>query len=116
MWNDFNVLSLSVYILPCASRLVDQDGLAHGGGEDCIWDQQEVEQYLGSYNMLMYRNIAEFKQDKYGEDSVQKKSVLSSRYSIANKNPSFTQTNVVKTQLIDEVEMIQLGQQTIYEF
>ena len=46
MWKDLNVLSLGIVIIPCASSFEDSDGVVHGGGEDCLWDQQEVESYL----------------------------------------------------------------------
>ena len=93
-WSNLNSRSLSVFIAPCASRVIDGDGVVHGGDEDCVWDQKEVEEYLGTYSILLYNNLVEFKHNKYGEDSVQKKSVLSKRQSLANKNPSFIQTNI----------------------
>ena len=36
---------MSIVVLPCASSFEDSDGVEHGG-EDCFWDQQEVESYL----------------------------------------------------------------------
>lgn len=94
MWKDENLQSLSVFIAPCASRVVTQDGVEHGADEDCVWSQKEVENYFGTYNVLIYHNIQEFQQDKYGEDSIQRKSVLHKHFMVSNAAPTWTMTNI----------------------
>ena len=79
MFKNFNYRSLSIFIAPCVSRVVDYYGIVHGGGEDCVQDQKDVEAYFGAYNILLYHNFVEFNQDKYGKDSVTKKSGISLR-------------------------------------
>ena len=57
--------ALSVRLIPCAASVVTIDGKKLGGAsenDDCVWDQEEVNSYLGyTINMLVYTNQREFK-------------------------------------------------------
>lgn len=53
--------ALDVMIVPCASKITLYDGSVVGGDEDCAWEKEDVQSYLGAaFNMLMYHNQNEF--------------------------------------------------------
>ena len=46
-WSGQSYSSIDVMFLPCATRLEAFDGSTLGGGDDCVWDKNEVVEYLG---------------------------------------------------------------------
>ena len=60
-------------LVPCASRIPLFDGSELGADQSCEWDQTKVKEYLGaSFDLIVYHNQAEFRQDAYGEDRVKR--------------------------------------------
>ena len=61
--------------------------------------------------MLVYHNQPEFEQDKYGSQSIQKKSTLNPVriWNTMNATASYTEFFVNKIMVEDEVDLIQLG-------
>ena len=44
-------------IIPCASKVTLYDGSVVGGDESCVWDEKEVENYLGNAILFIsYQN------------------------------------------------------------
>lgn len=44
-------------LIPCASKVTLFDGSVIGGGDECVWDEKEVSEYMGTtFNMLAYHN------------------------------------------------------------
>ena len=65
--------AVDVQLVPCASRITLFDGSELGADESCEWDQMKVQAYLGAYfDIIVYHNQAEFKQDRYGVDRIQR--------------------------------------------
>ena len=63
--DDYQVLEFGLY--PCASRYTAMDGTVHGGGDDCVWDFEEYQEYMGSaINLIEMHNRGTFKEDEYG--------------------------------------------------
>ena len=59
--------NLNVALVPCASRITLFDGSELGADQSCEWDQTKVQEYLGVwFNLDIYANQAEFRQDAYG--------------------------------------------------
>ena len=81
-------------VLPCASRKVTADGVEHGAEDDCAWERDEVEGYLATYNLMVYHNFMEFEQDKFGEDSVQRKSVLHKHFKVFEAGAFWTMIDI----------------------
>ena len=84
--------------------------------ENCVQNQAEAEKYLGNrVNLIFYYNQHRFDQKKFGDERIQKKSVLSMIWTPIQQ-PIFTQTFVNKSELQDEVSMLQLGDQDLISF
>ena len=102
--------SIDTLLVPCASQISTGDGVKIGGEDSCVWDKNEVDAYLGrEYNMLVYYNQAGFRSQKYGEERIERKSVLDPRWTITNL-PIWTEGFVNKHSLEDETHLFQLGQ------
>ena len=44
-------------IVPCASKITLHDGSVVGGDDSCVWDKQEVQNYMGdAFNMFSFVN------------------------------------------------------------
>ena len=98
-------------LTPCASEVTLHDGSIVGGGDECEWDKEEVMKKMGSaYNFMTYFNVEEFMKDQYGEDRVERKAVLSAKFTVSNK-AVWTEAWVEYNELVDEVDLFQLGQQ-----
>ena len=53
--NEFN--AYDVWLTPCASYFELFDGSVLGADENCVWNQQEVQAYLGDgFYMKIYHN------------------------------------------------------------
>ena len=49
--------AIDVMLIPCATRITLFDGSVIGGEEDCVWEQNKMQDHMGdSYNMLSYHN------------------------------------------------------------
>ena len=49
--------AINVRLIPCAVQFEAVDGSLVGGDDSCVWDQDEVNEYLGSaFNILVYQN------------------------------------------------------------
>ena len=60
-------------IVSCASSITLFDGSELGAEQSCEWDQMKVQAYLGAYfDIIVYHNQADFKQDAYGEERIQR--------------------------------------------
>ena len=98
-------------LTPCASEVTLHDGSIVGGRDECEWDKEEVMKKMGSaYNFMTYFNVEEFMKDQYGEDRVERKVVLSAKFTVSNK-AVWTEAWVEYNELVDEVDLFQLGQQ-----
>ena len=63
--------ALDPMIVPCASKITLHDGSVVGGDESCVWDKQEVQNYMASaFSLLSFVNQQEFMADKFGDESV----------------------------------------------
>ena len=91
-------------LVPCATQFEAHDGSLVGGDESCVWDEDEVKDYIGSaFSILVYHNQNEFREDKYGDYRVVKNSVLTPMYSVT-KNAVYTEAFITKYELYDEVD------------
>ena len=53
--------TFDVWLTSCSSYFELFDGNEQGADESCIWDQQEVQEYLGSgFYMTVYHNQQKF--------------------------------------------------------
>lgn len=103
-------------MLPCASRVKIYDGSEVGGEEDCIWDKNEVEDYLGkAYYMKAFINLQKFMPDKYDDHGIERKLEVKKLF-FNGGNPSWYDASVVMKKLIDETDMLQLGQSEEQDF
>ena len=64
-----------------------------------------------AFNFLIYYNTQEFNKEQFGDERVTSKSVLSARFSVS-KNALWTEAWVEYNELVDEVDLLQLGQQS----
>ena len=104
---------MDIMLVSCNSRIVDSDGKVIFGldNDNCVKDQAEVEKYLSNkINVIFYYNQEKFEQKKYGDERIKKTSVLSKLWTVT-KNSVYTQIFVSKGELVDEVSMLQLGEQ-----
>ena len=54
--------AIKIDVRPCASRWTAADGKVYGGYDYCVWDQKEMQEYLGSnLNTLFLYNSGSFK-------------------------------------------------------
>ena len=62
------------------------------------------------FNFITYFNQEEFKKDEFNEDArIEKKSVLLNKFTVS-ASPIFTEAWVEYNQLVDEVDLFQIGQ------
>ena len=87
-YNPQNYNALYIKQLPCATRVMLYDGSEVGAEEDCVWDQQQMEQYLGGASFLLhlYFNQQKFKPDVYGEDRIKRFSSRSTAVIVADRS------------------------------
>ena len=61
--------ALDPMLVPCASRITLHDGREIGGDDDCIWDKQEVLDYIGKgYNLITYFNQMGYNEEEFDKD------------------------------------------------
>ena len=102
--------SLDFRMIPCASQYTAFDGTIHGGDESCVWDKEEVVEWLGpAMDVMALHNQPIFKQDKYYKDRIQKTSKIQQQLTATNQ-ASWTDTNLLEYELIDETSLVQIGQ------
>ena len=104
-------------LVPCMSRITLFDGKEIGADDDCIQDQLEVQEYMGQgYNMIRYANSHMFNEDTYQDEKIiEHKSMIDSVFSVSY-NAVWTESWVEQNELIDEIDLFQIGQQTTFEF
>ena len=109
--------ALDPMLIPCASRVQLYDGSVIGGEDTCVWDKEEVRKYMGqTFYTMAYHNQQVFMKDQYDEDERigQRSEVLASFTSM--DKASWTQSFIQRDELIDEVELFQIGQESSVEF
>ena len=98
-----------IWLTSCSSYYKLYDGSEQGGEDDCVWDLEEVRDYLGNgFFLSIFHNQQEFKQSLFGEDSIEKKLVLTKVFTVSAQ-PSWTETFIQKKTLADETSFVQLG-------
>ena len=55
--------------------------------------------------MIIYRNVNEFQQDKFGEDIFVKKSIVQKIWSVSRNNPNYKDATFSKKKLVDMVDI-----------
>ena len=55
--------------------------------------------------MIIYRNVNEFQQDKFGEEIFVKKSIVQKFMSISRDNPNYKDATINKKKLVDMVDI-----------
>ena len=78
----FDFAVIDIMLVPCTSRITLHDGREIGGTDDCIWDKQEVFDYMGrAYNFVSYFNQMTVDENEYDEDTrIKRKSVVNSAF------------------------------------
>ena len=67
--SDYNAIDVALY--PCASRIEAYDGSILGADDSCVWDQGEVEDYLGAvFWIKAYSNQQVFRKHEYGDERI----------------------------------------------
>ena len=57
----FDFSALDVVLYPCASLIIGPDGTRYGADETCIWDEEEVKNYLSyTFEFIVLFNQMEF--------------------------------------------------------
>ena len=98
--------AIDVKLVPCASRITLFDGSELGADQSCEWDQTKVQAYLGAYfDIIIYHNQAEFKQDAYGEDRIQRQIEKTLIHSVSN-DAFWSEGYIQKHTLTDETDLI----------
>ena len=97
-------------LVPCASVITLYDGSKIGGGEECVWNKQEVSKFIGkTFNLLHYFNQEEVAMENFDTHGrIQRKSMLSSSFSAAER-ATWTETFLERNYLEDEVDYFQIG-------
>ena len=73
-----NTKTVDVMFLPCnmketlLSDYLKEDRIR----EDCNYDRDEFIKYLGSLQMLIWKNVGSFQLDEFGNERVQKESLI----------------------------------------
>ena len=50
-------IAIDIILVPCASRVTLYDGSVVGGDDSCVWDKDEVRNYMGqTFSLLAYHN------------------------------------------------------------
>ena len=81
-----------------------------GADNNCEWNKQEVENYLGNgFYLTVYHNQKTFEQDEFGDERIQEQSQLSKVFTVANQ-PAWSEGYIKRNSLIDETAFLQLGQ------
>ena len=91
-----NYAYVDVVLVPCASVK---------GHDDCVWEQDEVSEYLGAWNMVVYHNQPKFRPDAYSEDSISKESVLTKIFNPYGAGAQYTEFFINKHELTDKVAL-----------
>ena len=68
-----------------------------------------------TFDFVMYHNQQEFIPDAYFDDTVVRKSELTALWTI-NDQPVYSETFMHTNELIDETDLLQLGQTTVVSF
>ena len=98
--------ALDIIAAPCGFTF---DELKEPVREDRVWDQQETLDYLGACSLVVLYNQGIFKQDEFGENRIQKNSILHKVLFNPN-NPNWIGASINRNSLSDEVDFLQYGQ------
>ena len=83
--------------------------------DECNDNKTEVQEWLGPYDMITMVNQGTFMPNEFGENRID----YSSRIFLApsdNTVPNWTQTYMNTHQLVDEIDILQIGQNTELDF
>ena len=102
---------MGAMLVSCASKVKIYDGSIIGGHDYCQWDQIEVDKFIESqgYAMEAYYNEKVFDSNKYGDQKFQTMVKSHTAPVTAGKNV-IQMLEVQKNNLIDETDIVQLGQ------
>ena len=65
--------ALEIRMLPCATQVTAFDGSLLGGDQSCIYDKEEVLEYLGSaIDLLVLANHGDFNQNDFEDDRIKR--------------------------------------------
>ena len=112
--SEYNVIDIQ--LAPCATQIELFDGSLWGGEEQCVWKQQDMENYLNNaFFLKIYRNQQAFVQEEYDHGRIERYAELTKVWTIT-ETASWTQGFIKQNQLTDETDFLQLGQFETEEF
>ena len=111
---DYAAVDIGLY--PCGSLLQGRDGITHGAEEECEWDESKVRDYVGrTFELVIYYNLQEFDHQEFGLERVDNKADFKKIWTAA-ETAKWNDAQIMPHELMDEVDIVQLGQQRIVEF
>ena len=115
--SDYRVLD--VMAVPCLTKLSvlgDNYKGDEGMRNDCHTDFDSTIDYMeGPIDIVMYTNHVRFDTETYGESRLKKTSYFQSKQLLL-REPSWVESHIDSFEVIDEVDVLQLGQQDSGEF
>ena len=107
---DQNYHSVDIMAVPCLMRFKGPDGIVIEPRDDCVWEKDDVMDYLGdTVQIQVYNNQEKFHSENFGEERVQQSSTISVRQVNAH-TAHFIEAFVQQQELSDETQILQLGQ------
>ena len=97
--------ALEIMAIPCGSV---PDGSQDVPRDDCVWDKQEIMEYLDTVQIVAIYNQGNFRQDMYGQERIS----WSSQMQKVILNPEISNwigAYIDKHVLIDETAYLQYG-------
>ena len=94
-------------MLPCNTLFREWGYEGDTVADECIWDLQKQQEYLGQINVLLYFNEENYNSEEYGDKAIRRESKIS-RYYISNDQPSYFIELVKTNLLVDKTSYLQL--------
>ena len=109
---------IDIAVIPCGMSYTLPDGSLYEKDEnECAWDKEEFIDYLGDTYLLTYfYNHESFHQANFQKDNRVEKDSRMGRIQADSRRALYIETYVELKELVDEVDLVQIGQQDLVEF
>ena len=98
--NDYS--AFDIIAVPCGTQL---EGDVNPMRDDCEWNKRAVMNYLKSFRLNVIFNVGVFLPNEFGEDRIQKRSVLTKVY-VDPKTSNWVGAYIQRATLNDEISLL----------
>ena len=67
---------IEFYLLPCNYLHTYYNYTGDSVSDECIWDLEKQQEYLGPLEVIMYFNEESYEQNEFGEKRIKRESII----------------------------------------